>query len=77
MYVEPEYETELSEYIEPLRLLEQSFIAAGLNIEFYLRYDNAVGKFIVIDYNCHGHIRCIEGDNPAQAVKDIAEVVRL
>jgi hypothetical protein len=65
------------DYLTPLRNLEKSFKAAGLNIEFNA-FINSEMRVIGIIYdgrpkNCIA----IEGDSPAQAVKDVAAAVRL
>ncbi|MDR2953214.1 MAG: hypothetical protein LBU82_08240 [Treponema sp.] len=65
-------------YGKPLALLEQSFNAAGMDIEFVC----VVGKYnakIVSIYR-GGFLQrqqSIECDSPAQAVKDVAAGVRL
>jgi hypothetical protein len=65
------------DYFVPLRALEKSFKSAGLNIEFDAFVNSAV-RLIGIIYNGKPK-RCIaiEGDSPAQAVKDVAAAVRL
>ena len=64
-------------YGKPLALLEQSFKEAGLNVEFECEAGKH-GKMVSIYRG--GFLQkmvSIEGDSPAQAVKDIAEKVKL
>jgi hypothetical protein len=63
---------------KPIGLLEQSFIAAELDIEFVCAVA-ADGEKIVSIYR-GGFLdkqQSIECDSPAQAVKDVAAAVRL
>jgi len=65
-------------YDRPLELLEQSFRAAGLDIEFVC--DIAAGKSKIVSVFRDGFLSkqiSIEGDNPAAAVKDVAKGVKL
>ena len=64
-------------YDKPLTLLEQSFKAAGLNIEFECETGKH-GKMVSIYRG--GFLQklvSIHGDNPAAAVKDVAGMVKL
>jgi hypothetical protein len=66
------------EYLKPLRSLEGAFKKAGLRISFHV-FDYPVhGKAILINSQktCIAKIS-IEGDSPAQAVKDVAAAVKL
>jgi hypothetical protein len=68
---------ENEDYVIPLALLEQSFHAAGLNVEFRCAFV-AGEKLIAISRD--GSLKCqqsIEGNSPAQAVKDVAAAVKL
>jgi hypothetical protein len=65
------------DYLTPLRLLENSFRAAGLDIKFDA-FINSEMKLIGIVYggrpkNCIA----IEDDSPSAAVKDVAAAVKL
>jgi hypothetical protein len=65
-------------YDKPLALLEQSFKEAGLNIEFVCAI--GTGKAKIVSIYRDGFLQrqqSIEGDSPAQAVKDVAAGVRL
>jgi len=65
-------------YDKPLALLEQSFRAAGLDIEFVC--DIAADTAKIVSIFRGGFLDkqiSIEGDNPAAAVKDVAKGVRL
>jgi hypothetical protein len=66
------------DYLIPIRALEKSFKAAGLNIEFELTVSEYGNKGVVIYEGIRPpHIISIEGDSPAMAVKHIALAVRL
>jgi hypothetical protein len=66
------------EYKMPLRLLERSFQKAGLPIEFNCVVNGYGNKWVQILYNGRlPKVINIEGDSPAQAIKDIAERVEL
>ncbi|MDR2098216.1 MAG: hypothetical protein LBP37_06820 [Spirochaetaceae bacterium] len=66
------------EYLEPLRLLESSLKAAGLDIEFETGCTYGKGKWIFLNRGGKTYrVVSIEGDNAAQAVKDVAAAVRL
>jgi len=63
---------------KPLELLEQSFKAARLDIEFVC--DIAADRVKIVSVYRGGFLQkqiSIEGDSPAQAVKDMAAGVRL
>jgi len=65
-------------YGKPLAALEQSFREAGMIIEFYCEISELEEKTVSIYQD--GILRrrvSIEGDNPAAAVKDVAERVKL
>lgn len=65
------------DYLIPIRNLEKAFKKAGLNIEFELTVSERGDKWVSIDEGCRPpHMKSIEGDSPAMAVKDLA-VVRL
>ena len=65
-------------YATPLALLEQCFKKAGLDIEFVC--DIAADSEKIVSVYRYGFLQkmlSIEGDSPAQAVKDVAKGVRL
>jgi hypothetical protein len=67
---------DFKDYLRPLRLLETSFRAAGLDIEFRPLVSAAGMKWVAIYYGRKvGKSACIEGDNPATAVKDVAATI--
>ena len=77
MKMSVQHALEFKDYLLPLRMLEKSFRTTGLNIELDAFLNNGM-KLIGIIYegkpkNCVS----IEGDSPAQAVKDVAAAVRL
>ena len=68
------------DYHRPLEMLEQSFNAAHLGIEFVGIDDIFLGKIVSIKRDGGRFVIrrvMIEGDSPAQAVKDVAKAVRL
>jgi hypothetical protein len=67
-----------SEYGTSLRYLEKSFNKAGLPVTF--RCVATPNKTKIVDIIKNFKVIkqiCIEGDSPAQAVKDVAEAVKL
>jgi hypothetical protein len=65
-------------YLEPLETLEKSFRQAGLDIVFRGIYTGNGGKRVeILRSGLSDCVASIEGDNPAQAIKDIACAVRL
>ena len=68
-----------NEYVPALEHLGDAFLVSGLDIEFHLDLSPLSGmKYVAISYK--GRILnavCIEGSSPAQAVKDVAEAVRI
>jgi hypothetical protein len=66
------------DYLEPLRLLEGAFRAAGMRIEFDLTLSECGNKWVSINEGSRPpHLISIEGDNLAAAVKDVAAAVKL
>ena len=66
------------EYARPLKKLEKSFRSAGLFLTFHAFVDPFGNKMVrVIPNKATPKIICIEGDNPVQAVKDVAAGVRI
>jgi len=66
------------EYYKPLKTLEEAFQLAGKRIEFGAGLTSNEMRYIYIYYNGKpGNTVFIEGDNPAQAIKDIVRAVRL
>ena len=66
-----------SDYLKPLQLLERTFRAAGIPVEFCLRDGMVTGKVICVShprFPAHKSI-CIEGDSICQAIKDVAAFV--
>jgi hypothetical protein len=73
----PIYEA-YADYLDPLRFLESAFQASGMKIEFELTLSEYSYKWVSIYKNPRPpHIISIEGDSPAQAVKDVARAVSL
>jgi hypothetical protein len=72
------YTLDFKDYLLPLRFLEKSLRAAGLDIEFRAVAAESGMKWIEIRHEGKSPFAvCIEGDNPAQAVKDVAAGVML
>jgi hypothetical protein len=70
---------EFAPYMKSLRFLEQSFQAAGIWVEFGLvQYPNGMKVVELIDaLNRSYCTKSIEGDSVGQAIKDIADAVKL
>ena len=65
-------------YEKPLKKLEISFNSAGLPVTFHAFADPFGNKMVrVTGGSSSQKLICIEGDSPAQAVKDVAKGVRL
>jgi hypothetical protein len=64
-------------YLGPLAYLEQSFTEAGLDVVFRGIYTANGGKRVVLRNGRSIRVVSIEGDSPAQAVKDVAEKIKL
>lgn len=65
-------------YLESMETLEKSFRQAGLDITFRGIYTGNGGKRVeILRSGFSAGLIFIEGDNPAQAIKDIANAVRL
>lgn len=67
-----------ADYAEPLRALELAFRKSGASFSFYAWNHPEQGKRILIKHkNVVIRTVSIEGDSPAQAVKDVARAVPL
>jgi hypothetical protein len=78
MIIDEKVQAAFAEYEKPLGFLQSSFILAGLAVGFNCLIDPVYGKVVeVYKDNKSSRIICIEGDSPAQAVKDVAAGVRL
>jgi hypothetical protein len=66
------------DYSTILSDLEEAFRFAGENVEFCLGLRGGKDRYVQIYYNGKpGNIKFIEGDSPAQAIKDVAAAVKL
>jgi hypothetical protein len=66
------------DYSTVLSDLEEAFRFTGINIEFCLGLRGGTDRYVQIIYNGKpGNIKFIEGDSPAQAIKDVAAAVML
>ena len=79
MIIDKQHKAAFAEYKDSLFLLEKTFILAGLFISFRCFVDPLNNKMVdVTNKNkTRNRLICIEGDSPAQAVKDVAAGVRL
>jgi len=79
MIINKEDEHAFRDYDESLRLLESAFVMAGLDICFECIVDKNYGKAVEVSKKGSTAFRYIgiEGDSPAQALKDVANGVRL
>jgi hypothetical protein len=66
------------DYLTVLSDLENAFRFAGENIEFRLGLHEGVDRYVeVLRYGKPVGLKFIEGDSPAQAIKDVAGAVQL
>jgi hypothetical protein len=78
MILNSQYKAAFAEYEAPLRQLEKAFDSAGMLISFGCFVAAFNNKMVEIYQNKkRAKIICIEGDSPAQAVKDVAQAVAL
>jgi len=79
MIINEEHKAAFAEYEKPLRHLEKAFNKTGLAVRFYCFVAPPDNKMVDIVRLTGGRLNlvCIEGDSPAQAVKDVAKGVRL
>jgi hypothetical protein len=68
---------DFKDYLLPLRALEKSFRIAGLNIEFDAFVNDGMRLIGIIYDGESKNCMAIEGDSPAQAVKDVAAAVKV
>ncbi|MDR2785053.1 MAG: hypothetical protein LBB83_03970 [Treponema sp.] len=78
MRLEGEHCSAFTEYKEALSHLEAAFHSAKVPVRFLLFVAPLDNKMVEITFNPGGgkKLVCIEGDSPAQAVKDVAAAVR-
>jgi hypothetical protein len=78
MILDKQHKPAFEGYAEPLKSLEEAFNRAGSPVRFYAFEAPLKNKMVRIILNhIPGKTVCIEGDSPAQAVKDVAEAVKL
>jgi len=79
MILDTQHAAVLREYARPLQKLEKAFNKAKLPVALHVFVTPHGNKMVEITYKNQKQrkLLCIEGDNPAQAVKDVAEEVRL
>jgi hypothetical protein len=65
------------DYLTVLSDLENAFRFAGEKIEFRLGLHQGDRYVEILRYGKPENIKFIEGDSPAQAIKDVAGAVRL
>jgi hypothetical protein len=76
MKISTKHLPDFKEYLLPLDLLERAFRAAGVDVEFLAKVSGEL-KWVDVDFGYRTGSVCIEGDNPAAAVKDVAAAVTL
>jgi hypothetical protein len=77
MILDKQHKPAFEGYEEPLKLLEEAFNRAGIPVKFYAFEAPLKNKMVRIYLNLQVKTICIEGDSPAQALKDAAEAVKL
>jgi hypothetical protein len=79
MIIDEQHKDAFAEYKDSLFLLEKTFILAGLSVSFRCFVAPLNNKMVDVLYKnkSRNKLICIEGDSPAQAVKDVAAGVRL
>jgi hypothetical protein len=78
MTLDKQHKPAFEGYEEPLKSLEEAFNRAGVKIRFYAFVAPLENKMVRIFINrAEKKTVCIEGDSPAQAVKDVAGAVKL
>ena len=78
MILDQQHKAAFAEYEKPLRNLEKAFFKTGMPVQFFLHEDPFNNKLVdILRYGETRKVICIEGDSPAQAVKDVAAGVRL
>jgi hypothetical protein len=66
------------EYLSALRDPEEAFRSAGERLEFHLKLHEEGGRYVeILRQGRPVGLKFIEGDSPAQAIKDVAEQVPL
>ena len=77
--LDPDAIAAFTEYGASLKQLEDAFNLAGLPIAFTCILDDSKQKIVEVSKQKKNTIRYIyiEGDSPAQAIKDVAKGVRL
>jgi len=79
MIIDLKDEAAFAGYEKALTQLQSAFIFAGLVVSFNCIIDPVYGKTIEIfkDNKNRSNYVCIEGDSPAQAIKNVAAGVKL
>ena len=81
MNIQAGHESTFADYAESLRLLEEAFNKAGTPVSFFAcvipSYNKTIEITRIYRKTAAHKIVSIEGDSPAQAVKDVAAVVKL
>ena len=78
MILDMHHQAAFKDYAKPLELLEQSFNQAGLPVRFHAFTDPFKNKMVRVTGGRSKQkllLLCIEGNSPAQAVKDVAAKV--
>jgi hypothetical protein len=78
MILDSQHAAAFEGYAKPLRSLEKAFSQAGNPVRFYAFVAPLSNKMVeIIRKPASRKLVCIEGDSPAQALKDVAAAVKL
>jgi hypothetical protein len=77
MKIDPYDKEAFAGYMTALSTLEEAFNMAGALVSFICWNSPSFGKTVMIKRGSATNSISIEGDSPAQAVKDVAGAVRL
>ncbi|GHV76484.1 hypothetical protein AGMMS49942_13050 [Spirochaetia bacterium] len=78
MILDTQHKAAFEGYEKPLRKLEKAFFKTGIPLQFFLHEDPFNNRMVeIIGNGSRQKVICIEGDSPAQAVKDVAAAVKL
>jgi len=81
MILDEQHKAAFAEYAKPLEKLEKKFNRAGIPVKLRAFVAPRENKMVMVEITYTNqrfmNLICIEGDSPAQAVKDVAAGVRL
>jgi nicotinamidase-related amidase len=78
MILDPQHKDAFEDYREPLKSLEEAFRKSGITVTFFA-FEAPLGNKLIQILRGKTVVKtvCIEGDSPAQAIKDVAQAVKL